>query len=236
MDLSEVARQASMAEGYLSEPEGRLLYRLAKDCSGKGSIVEIGCWKGRSTIWLANGSRAGNQGKVIAIDPHTSLPQMPQGNSFAEFKGNLKAAKVSGFVKPVVQTSEKAASLFKTPVELVFIDGNHEYEFVKRDFELWFPKLLEHGVMAFHDTNLALGPKMVVKELVFHSNKFRNVGFVDSITFAEKVKQNSFWDRLRNRRVLLLKNFFTAVCNFHVRFGIPRPLKQAGKRFIRAMQ
>jgi len=236
MDLNKVETATARAEGFLSKPEGRLLYRLAKKCSGKGAIVEIGSWKGRSTIWLANGCRDGQGKEVVAIDPHTSSPEMPAGNSFEEFKQNIGAANVASLVKPVVKTSEQAAALFNKPVELVFIDGNHDYEFAKQDFELWFPKVIEHGIMAFHDTNLAPGPKKVVRDKVFHSRNFRNVGFVDSITFAEKVKQNTFGDRLRNRQVLFLKGFFTVVCRLHVRFGIPRPLKELGKRFIRSMQ
>ncbi len=33
--------------------EGKLLYKLASE--SKGAIVEIGSWKGYSTIWLADG-------------------------------------------------------------------------------------------------------------------------------------------------------------------------------------
>lgn len=33
-------------------------------------IVEIGSWKGKSTIWIANGSKDGRNIKVYAIDPH----------------------------------------------------------------------------------------------------------------------------------------------------------------------
>lgn len=58
---------------------------------------------------------------------------------------------------------------------------------------MWFPKLEEHGIIAFHDTMLIDGPKKVVKENLFKSKHFRNIDFVDSITFAEKGKTKHFW-------------------------------------------
>ena len=84
---------------------------------------------------------------------------------------------------PTVKTSEEAAWNFSEPVELVFIDGSHEYELVRLDFELWFPKLISGGIIALHDTVGFPGPRKVVAE---NLHKFRNIGLVDEITFAQK--------------------------------------------------
>jgi cephalosporin hydroxylase len=37
------------------------------------------------------------------------------------------------------------------PVDLLFVDGDHTYEGVKRDFELYSPLVRSGGVVAFHD-------------------------------------------------------------------------------------
>lgn len=37
------------------------------------------------------------------------------------------------------------------PVDLLFIDGDHEYEGVKADFEMYSPLVHDRGVIAFHD-------------------------------------------------------------------------------------
>ncbi len=66
----EVERTVSHVEGWLSHREGRLLYALAKKCPAETSIVEIGSFEGKSAIWLASGSKRGNQIKVYSIDPH----------------------------------------------------------------------------------------------------------------------------------------------------------------------
>jgi len=236
MGLTEIRKAANRAEGFLSDSEGMTLYRLAKKCNGTGAIVEIGSWKGRSTIWIAFGSKDGPKKKVVAIDPHTGSPEMPPGHSLAEFKANIKNAGVGDLVKPIVKTSEEAAASFKEKVGFIFIDGNHDYKYAKQDFGLWFPKVMEHGVMAFHDTNFVRGPKRVVNELVFGSRNFRNIGFADSITFAEKVGANTLSDRLRNRRVQLLKEFFTWASVLNAKAGLPKPLKLAGKKLLKALQ
>jgi len=37
------------------------------------------------------------------------------------------------------------------PFDFIFVDGDHTYNGVKRDFELYWPMVAKGGVMAFHD-------------------------------------------------------------------------------------
>ncbi|WP_455277747.1 hypothetical protein [[Eubacterium] cellulosolvens] len=67
-ELSEKGRIKKLTdkvEGWLTDKEGELLYKLAKQCTGKGVIVEIGSWKGKSTIWLGMGSKNGKKSQGL---------------------------------------------------------------------------------------------------------------------------------------------------------------------------
>jgi MMP 1-O-methyltransferase len=231
MRMEELKKRAGSVDGWLTDPEGECLYRLARHCTGEGVIVEIGSWKGRSTLWLGWGSKAGKRARVYAIDPHTGSSEHQERDrhvhTLEEFKGNIAQAGLDEIVIPVVETSAAAARRFALPVELIFIDGAHEYDLVRLDFESWFPKVLEGGIMAFHDTIGSPGPKRVAETLVYASRAFRNVRLVDSITLAEKVTQNSLRDRARSRCVLLLKNAFAGKTH------LPKPIRWTGKTLLR---
>lgn len=104
-------------------------------------IVEIGSWKGKSTVWLAKGSKDGKGIKIYAIDPHKGSSEHRKWYgkvwTFEEFKENIKKARVDDVVVPIVKTSEETVRNWDKLVELLFIDGAHEYELVKQDFLLW---------------------------------------------------------------------------------------------------
>ncbi|MGE5422414.1 MAG: class I SAM-dependent methyltransferase [Ignavibacteriales bacterium] len=209
MSLEEARKLTHEIDGWLSDKEGTLLYSLAKKCTGRGIIVEIGSWKGKSTVWLSKGSDGGKNITVYAVDPHTgSLEHRNSGNvwTFEEFQKNIIDAGMERIVTPLLNTSEEAIDLVSEPVELLFIDGCHEYEEVKRDLQLWFPKVVDGGTIAFHDTTTWDGPKKVVSQYVYKSKHFRNIHLVDSITYAEKVFQYSNWDFLKNRINLFIKH------------------------------
>jgi predicted O-methyltransferase YrrM len=234
--IREIAGFTARVEGWLTLEEGILLYQLARACTGRGVIVEIGSYKGKSTIWLAKGSLAGAGVKVYAVDPHTGSAEHRQGDqaiwTYEEFFANLRRAGVDAVVQPLVATSAEAASVLNLPVELVFIDGDHQYEMVRQDFDLWFPKLVEGGYLLLHDTIRWDGPRRVARESIYRSAVFRQVGFVHSITYGQKVRRNAAADRLRQRYLLVLHTVYDWLTCIRV----PTPLKQAAKSIFAGLQ
>lgn len=217
-------------DGWLLDQEGELLFGLAKNCQGKGVIVEIGSWKGKSTIWLGKGSQAGKGVKIHAIDPHTGSSEhherLGKVWTFDEFKQNIASAGVEDVVVPIVKASQDAAQEFHQPIELIFIDGAHEYEAVKQDFDLWFPKVIDGGIMAFHDTTVGEGPRHAVREKLYKSRFFCSISLAGTITYARKVRKNTLKDRVRNRCLLLIWDVVESVR----RFPIPGSLRLLGRR------
>jgi predicted O-methyltransferase YrrM len=189
--------------GWLKDTEGRALFGLAKKCTGRGVIVEIGSWKGKSTIWLGRGSRLGRGVQIHAIDPHTGSPQHREALgevwTFDEFKQNIKRAKIDDLVVPHVDFSDAVARTFDEKVELIFIDGLHEYEGVKIDFDMWFPKVVDGGWIAFHDSTCWDGVRKVVTDELFKSGHFRHMRFTASIAYGQKVASTTALERVGNR-------------------------------------
>jgi MMP 1-O-methyltransferase len=218
--------------GWLTDEEGEALYELARACSGKGVIVEIGSWKGKSTVCLGLGSRAGASVPVYAVDPHADY-------RFGDFKDNVERAGIQELVRPVASLSQAAADGFDEPIELLFVDGSHEYHLVLEDFEKWVPKVVEGGWVAFHDTTWTAGPRKVVGPAIYRSRRFKDARFVvGSTTVARKVERNGFADRVRNRYVLGVKTAFwlgsTALKK--QRRLLPKPVERLGRRILRAIQ
>ncbi len=218
--------------GWLTDEEGEALFELARGCDGRGVIVEIGSWKGKSTICLGLGSRAGNAVRIFAIDPHADY-------RFGDFKANVERAGLADLVTPIASLSQPAAKDFHEPIELLFVDGSHEEALVREDFDKWVPKVVDGGWVAFHDTTWTAGPRRVVGRRVYRSRAFKDVRFVvGSTTVARKVAQNSLSDRIRARKVLAVKTAFwlVTVPLRKVRRLLPRSVERLGRRLVRAMQ
>jgi MMP 1-O-methyltransferase len=218
--------------GWLTDEEGEALYELAKCCEGRGTIVEIGSWKGKSTICLGHGSRAGSGVRVYAVDPHADY-------RFGDFQANIERAGIADLVTPIPSLSQPAADEFQEPIELLFVDGSHEEALVREDFDKWVPKVVDGGWVAFHDTTWTAGPRRVVGRRIYRSRAFKDVRFViGSTTVARKVARNTLADRVRSRYVLAVKTAFWlgSTAMKKERRLLPAPVERFGRRVLKAIQ
>ena len=232
MTQRELMDLLANVEGWLTPRECWALFACARRCRGRGAIVEVGSWKGKSTIVLAAGARDAARTAVHAIDPHGGIPALGNVPTFDQFTANIARAGLTDLVRPHVQTSAEAAAGFKEPVEFIFIDGAHEYELVLKDFECWFPKVLEGGVMAFHDSVGWPGPRRVVRDRIYRSKYFRRIRFAHSLTYAEKVSANTALERLANRLVWWTNQCYAAAVFVGTRPAIKHVIER-GRRIVR---
>lgn len=252
-ELKDLDEKTKKIHGWTTLKERSFLFNTAKFLHGLGVIVEIGSWQGKSTVWLALGSKAGANAKVYAIDPFTGSSEHQRPGikvwTFDQFKHNINEAKVDDIVIPTIATSKNAVKDWNKQIEFLFIDAAHEYEFVLEDFMIWSPHLIEGGIIAFHDTTPNLGailrswpiiglpgPKKVVIDHIFNSKKFKNVHLIGSIIYATKCANRSFIDSLQSKLCKLKMDFNYFL--YHIYTGLthlPQPLKSSIKKiFIRS--
>ncbi len=186
----------SNIDGFLLPREASFLYLAARYGAGKGDIVEIGTYRGRATVCLAQGVKDRGAGKVFTIDPYrnfwTSTPDRPRflfrsAGSRKIFSRNIKNAGLNENVKLLPTTSFKAAEKWSSKIRMLWIDGRHEYEHVKKDFDLWEPFLSIGGTIAIHDIGF-MGPRIVILNNIYSSNRFKSIFKVDDTLFAIKAK------------------------------------------------
>ena len=233
MNIKEIIK---ISHALLTIDEARLLFNLSKNSSLNGVIVEIGSYKGGSTIFLAKGSKTAKRNKVYAIDNHFDYDtlihrvgkEIVPKSTLQLFKENIKITNIEDVVTPIIKTSEKAAAKWKKKISLLWIDGNHDYGYVKMDFLLWEKHLINGGIIAFHDTRKSIkksptteeyvskcaGPAKVVKKHIICSKRFKKIRQVDTITYAQKTEHAGTSELLINnlsvsflKRYLFLKRF-----------------------------
>lgn len=119
------------------------------------SIIEIGSWKGKSTILMAYALNSfdPDSGRIFCVDHFQGSPEIGAVNTFPEFFKNLVNHYADWCAFPIPLKSADAALLFddKPFFDLLYIDAAHDYENVSRDFTLWSPKVRSGGIVAFHD-------------------------------------------------------------------------------------
>lgn len=149
--LDALYRQVGVNEG-VRLGEAWLLYQLALQVPQGGQAAEIGSWMGRSTIALARGLMP-QAATLHTIDDHSGLPGNPLTGDQARqiFFANLEAGGVRQVVNHHAKSSDAMAPEWRQPLDLLFIDGCHDYDFAKRDTINYAPHVKPGGVVAFHD-------------------------------------------------------------------------------------
>ena len=102
----------------------------------------------------------------------------------------------------IKEKSQIAGLHFNDDIEFIFIDGFHKYDAVKKDFELFYPKVIENGFIAFHDVFSFAGPTKLLSEIINVDNSFKVRKIGAGILLAQKVSQLSKEDKEFNQKVL----------------------------------
>jgi predicted O-methyltransferase YrrM len=187
----ELIHEAESVEGFLSPDEMRFLSLLGAVPTASGEVLEIGSFKGRSTIILAKASSLAGEGHVNAVDPMTapSVTDPDLGgieSSFDDFTRNVSDHGASGRIRLHRKLSSELASEWTSPLRLLWIDGDHTYAGTRLDLECFLPYLADGAIVAFHDVLHEFeGGVRVFMENVLLSPHFGVAGFCGSIAWSQ---------------------------------------------------
>lgn len=181
MGFREAFALAADVPGWLTEDQARVLYDAAAAVPAGGRIVEIGSHHGRSTILLASGARGVT---VTAVDPFPDDWRYGGPDTQAHFRANTARAGVTGAVELRVATSADYRTRWQGPVNLVYIDGKHDYWTVRDDLR-WAAAVPEGGTVLVHDAFSSLGVTLALLRDVLPSTRLRYVGRTGSLARLE---------------------------------------------------
>ncbi len=175
-------------EGFLKSPmQERWLFTSAKKATHDAVIVEIGSFKGRSTVSFGFGC-IGTKKHIYAIDLFEG-DGGDYGNVEFEniFKSNVDRCGLTEYITPIKKNSLEVAKHWNKPIDILFIDGSHEYHDVKADFEVFYPHVKKGGIIAFHDIKGKWDGVIKFWGEVQASGKLNNIGAVSSLGFGTKL-------------------------------------------------
>lgn len=149
-------------EGWFFEDDKTCYDRAVYKYNSGDIFVEVGSFKGRSSIAMAvNIINSEKDIKFYCVDTWLGSIEHQSGQGSEDkdvVNNNLKNVfikniePVKNIITPIEKTSIEAANDFEDgSLSFVFIDASHDYENVKKDIEVWYPKLKKGGTLAGHD-------------------------------------------------------------------------------------
>lgn len=169
------------------------------------SIIEIGSYEGATSelflLFLYHDPASPHNPLLVCVDPwdtgNNPLQEDKVDLARAEKMFDERMAKYEGgWLRKIKMKSEDAAGLFENnSVDLVYIDGDHRYESVKRDIRLYLPTIKEDGFISGHDYCDVV--KQAINELLGEPEVFQDSSWL----FAKKDLSPDVYERIKQDRI-----------------------------------
>lgn len=158
MRLKSNNRKVAEIAKYSAKPPkfAGMLYRIARKFR-PDVMLELGTSLGISGAHLAMGNP---YGRLITIEGCPNIGAIAQSN-FNELAIKNIELKIGNFDEVLPGILENSPKL-----DLIFIDGNHNYEATHRYFEMFKPKLHEGSIVIFDDIHWSEGMKKAWEEII----------------------------------------------------------------------
>jgi predicted O-methyltransferase YrrM len=182
-------------EGWLSVDQAERLWNAARPLQPGARLVEIGSFRGRSAVILATAAGPGTT--LVAIDPHAGNDRgdlRGEGATQEEeaeidhkaFIANLETANVRDRVEHIRKFSHDALDDVSAPIDLLYVDGAHQYRPAVTDIRTFGAKVAPGGTMLIHDSFSSVGVTLAILTDLVPSGTWRYVGRSRSLTEYRK--------------------------------------------------
>jgi predicted O-methyltransferase YrrM len=160
---------------------------LARHAAGRTRLVEIGVMQGASTRLLRDAMDA--RGTITGIDPH------PPGRLGVNFDRSIARSEIrrsrNGQARLLRRTSADAAADWQTPIDFLFIDGDHSWTGIDADWRMWSRFIEVRGVVALHDSRAVdgrptLDSERYTRQVILTDRRFRLIDEVETLTVLER--------------------------------------------------
>jgi predicted O-methyltransferase YrrM len=194
--------------GWTRGSEAIKLAEFSASLPKNAVVVEIGSFLGCSAILLAGGRKIRGSGEVHCVDPFDA-----SGDAFSEpiyqtirkdskaslrqrFDENLARAGLSTWVRVHAMQAQEAVRYWVRPIDLLYLDGNQEYDVVVDTYSAWSRFLRPGGILAVHNSRPGYrrathdGSSRLVEQQV-RVPAYRDIQQVGSTTFATRAPHDS---------------------------------------------
>jgi predicted O-methyltransferase YrrM len=164
---------AELIPGWLTREQASMLWHAACRLAPGAHIVEIGSHQGRSTVVLGRAAQTVGA-RVTAIDPFVKGRLFGGSPTRDLFVANLALASVDGAVTLLAEYSTRARRHWSEPIDLLYIDGKHDYWTVSDDLR-WSEFMTPGGEVLVHDCYSSVGVTAGVVVKVLPSRRYTYV-------------------------------------------------------------
>ena len=160
------------------------------------NYLEIGAFYGANLLSVANTYASHKNSKLFAIDPWQDYDEYPeykneQQSIYLKFMENVNNSNLGDKIIPIRGFSSNEVLKFENDFfDIIYIDGNHEPEFVLEDAVVSFRKLKNNGIMIFDDYGWG-GPDLTKRGIDSFLNgyykKIKILGQKETQVFIQKL-------------------------------------------------
>jgi predicted O-methyltransferase YrrM len=184
---------ADRIEGWLTRAQATVLYDEAAALRPGATVVEIGSHRGRSTVVLASALPTG--GALVAVDPFDPGWRYGGPDTRRLLDAHLDSAGVADRVSVRAETSRAVRASYDGSVELLYIDGKHDYWSVRDDLR-WATLVDAGGAVLVHDAFSSLGVTAALLRTLMVSSDLAYAGREGSLARLRK-ERPTLGQRLR---------------------------------------